>query len=204
MRRLFFIIITILGSMAADAQDQELNALADIVASLPHGGEAAYKNAIAKLSKDPRWTPMDELGFDRSIECRASERVAGFKLNSILVNSENVNRYQTTTADHLNGADSRFNYSLYEKTLKEGKTATFSLSSRWGEQVFLIIPYSGKAAKITASASSGAAPFAVSSFGNGGIRLVGNAIKGEPVKLSITNGSASPISYVIINYNSRK
>ncbi len=147
---------------------------------------------------------MDELGFDRTIECKASERVPGFKLNSVLTNAENKERYQTTTGNHINGADSRYNYSLFEKTLKPGKTAVFSLPERWGEQTIIIIPYQGDKAKLSASASSGSNTFTVSSIGNGALKLTGNAIKGNPVSLKVSNGSDGSISYVILNHNSRK
>ncbi len=204
MRKIIILLTIFLSALASFAQNAELNALADIVMALQGGGEKAYKSAVARLAKDSRWTPMDELGFNRDIECRASERVPGFKLNSVMTNAENANRYQTTTADHLNGADSRFNYSLYEKTLKAGKTASFELHERWGDQVFLIIPYSGKSAKISAKASSDTQVFAQTAYGSGGIKLEGKATKGKPLKISVTNGSDKPISYVIINYNSRK
>lgn len=191
-------------AFSASAQDAELNKLTDIVKSLQSGGEKAYNAAVAKLASDKNWTPMDELGFDRTIECKASERVPGFKLNSVLTNAENKERYQTTTGNHINGADSRYNYSLFEKTLKAGKTAIFSLPERWGEQTIIIIPYQGEKAKLSASASSGSNTFTVSSIGNGAFKLTGNAIKGNPVSLKVSNGSDGNISYVILNHNSRK
>lgn len=191
-------------AFSVSAQDAELNKLTDIVKSLQSGGEKAYNAAVAKLASDKNWTPMDELGFDRTIECKASERVPGFKLNSVLTNAENKERYQTTTGNHINGADSRYNYSLFEKTLKPGKTAVFSLPERWGEQTIIIIPYQGDKAKLSASASSGSNTFTVSSIGNGAFKLTGNAIKGNPVSLKVSNGSDGNISYVILNHNSRK
>ena len=204
MKRFAVILAAICICLGAVAQDRELNALADVVRSLQSGGERAYRAAVSRLAKDALWTPMDELGYDRAVECRASERVPGFKLNSVLTNAENTNRYQTTTADHLNGADSRFNYSLFEKTLKAGKTAAFSLPERWGEQVLLIIPYTGKKARISARASSGGRAFTATPYGAGGIRLSGKAAKGSMLKLSVTNQSGESVSYVIINCNSRK
>lgn len=198
-----FLIAIIFTAMAffSNAQDTELNKLTDIVNSLKTGGEKAYKTAISKLASDRLWTPMDELGVDRDAECRASERTPGFKLNSILTNAENSQRYQTTTGNHLNGADSRFSYSLFEKTLKAGKSAIYALNERWGEQTLVIIPFSGK---ITASAKSGVNQFVSSPMGDGALKLTGIAIKGKPLEISVKNLGPENISYVIINFNSRK
>ena len=142
---------------------------------------------------------MDEVGIDKTVECKVSDRVPGFKLNSAMTNAENIERYQTTTGNHLNGADSRYNYSLIEKTLKAGKSASFSLPKRWGKQTLIIIPFSGENAKLSASAVSGDQIFVTTPMGNGAI-----ALKGKPITLIVTNGSLSNISYVILNHNSRK
>lgn len=199
----FLSILLSFAALCSYAQTNELNALADIVKSLQSGGEAAYKAAVATLATDKLWTPMDELGYDKTVECRVSDRVPGFRLNSVLTNAENANRFQSTTADHLNGADSRYSYSLFEKTLKANCTASFELPGRWGEQILLIIPYPGAKAKITAEATSAENDFSVSAFDNGGIKLTGKAVKGKALEITIKNNSAENVSYVIINYNSR-
>lgn len=204
MKRIISTFILISSLFISFAQDAELNKLTDIVKSLQSGGEKAYNAAIQQLAADKNWTPMDEVGFDRNIECKASERVPGFKLNSVLTNAENKERYQTTTGNHINGADSRFNYSLFEKTLKPGKTAIFSLPERWGEQTIIILPYQGAKAKISASAHSGSNSFTTTSMSDGSIKLIGIAVKGQPLSLKVTNGSDGNISYVILNHNSRK
>ncbi len=204
MKRIISTFILISSLFISFAQDAELNKLTDIVKSLQSGGEKAYNAAIQQLAADKNWTPMDEVGFDRNIECKASERVPGFKLNSVLTNAENKERYQTTTGNHINGADSRFNYSLFEKTLKPGKTAIFSLPERWGEQTIIILPYQGAKAKISASAHSGSNTFTTTSMSDGSIKLIGIAVKGQPLSLKVTNGSDGNISYVILNHNSRK
>ncbi len=204
MKRIISTFILISSLFISFAQDAELNKLTDIVKYLQSGGEKAYNAAIQQLAADKNWTPMDEVGFDRNIECKASERVPGFKLNSVLTNAENKERYQTTTGNHINGADSRFNYSLFEKTLKPGKTAIFSLPERWGEQTIIILPYQGAKAKISASAHSGSNTFTTTSMSDGSIKLIGIAVKGQPLSLKVTNGSDGNISYVILNHNSRK
>lgn len=188
-------------SLPAIAQNDELNKLADIVISLKSGGEKSYKSAISTLANDNQWTPMDELGIDKEAECRASERPPGFRLNAVLTNAENKERYQTTTGNHLNGADSRYSYSLFEKTLKAGKSVSYRLPERWGEQTFIVIPYSGK---ISTSISSGGKPFSSTPLSGGAVRLTGSAVKGSPIEISVRNDGQENVSYVIINYNSRK
>lgn len=204
MKKTLNIILMLAAAILTFAEDGELNRLTDIVKSLRSGGEKAYQTAIVQLAADKAWTPMNELGFNRAIECKVSERVPGFRLNAVLTNAENAQRYQTTTGNHLNGADSRYNYSLFEKTLKAGKTAEFSLAGRWGEQVFVIMPYQGEKASLDVSVSSDGNEFTATPVGNGAVRMNGNAVKGKDVKIRITNTSAYNISYVILNFNSRK
>lgn len=204
MKKYILLLFVTICFISAKAQNDELNKLADIVKSLQTGGEKAYKDAIVVLAADKLWTPMDELAIDRNVECRASERVPGFRLNSALTNAENKERYQTSTGNHLNGADIRYNYSLFEKTLKTAKTATFSLPQRWGEQVLIIIPFNPQS-KIEATANGGDKDFfIVTPNGNGSLKLTGSVVKGNPLNLTVTNKSDDNISYVILNYNSRK
>lgn len=203
MKKYIILLLILFCFVSAKAQNDELNKLTDIVKSLQSGGEKAYNDAVAKLAVDKLWTPMDELAIDRSVECRASEKVPGFRLNSALTNAENKERYQTSTGNHLNGADMRYNYSLFEKTLKAGKTASFALPQRWGEQVLIIIPFNANA-KISANAKGGDKDFTVTSSGNGSLKLTGAVVKGQTLDLTVTNESGENISYVILNYNSRK
>jgi len=203
MKTYILTLLLLFCAFSVNAQNDELNTLTDIVKSLQSGGKKAYKAAIATLASDKLWTPMDELAIDRNVECKASERVPGFRLNAVLTNAENEDRYQTTTGNHLNGADIRYNYSLFEKTLRVGKTASFSLQGRWGEQVLIILPFNPQT-KITAKASGGDKDFTVAPSGNGSLKLTGAVLKGKPLNLTITNDSGENISYVILNYNSRK
>lgn len=203
MKTFLLMLLGLFCGFSANAQNDELNKLTDIVNSLRTGGEKGYKNAIATLAADKMWTPMDELGIDRTVECRASDRVPGFRLNSVLTNAENEERYQTTTGNHLNGADLRYNYSLFEKTLKANKSTSFLLNGRWGEQVLIIMPFNPNA-RITAKAFCEDKSFEVSPCGGGCLKLTGSVTKGKPLSLTLVNESGENISYVIINYNSRK
>lgn len=198
---IFIVSAVLLTAFPAIAQDDELNRLTNIVSSLKNGGEKAYKAAVAYLAADKMWTPMDELGINKEAECRVADRTPGFRLNSVLTNAENAERFQTVTGNHLNGADSRYNYSLFEKTIKVGKTVNYRLAERWGPQVFLFIPFSGK---ISPSISSDSKAFVSSDLGDGVVKLTGNAVKGLPLIVTVKNDGPENVSYVILNYNSRK
>lgn len=203
MNKYIFILSIIFCANSVKAQNDELNKLTDMVKAMQTGGKKAYKDAIEMLSSDKLWTPMDELTIDHNVECRASDRVPGFRLNSAMTNAESKERYQTSTGNYLNGADIRYNYSLFEKTLKSGKTATFSLPQRWGEQIIIIVPFNSES-KISAKAAGGDGDFIVESSNNGSLKLTGYVVKGHPLDLFVTNDSGENISYVILNYNSRK
>lgn len=204
IKRIAIIFGILLLGFSASAQNDELNRLTDLVVAMRKGGEKAYNKTVSTLANDKSWTPMDELGRDNSAECRVADKVPGFRLNSALTNAENATRYETSTGNHLNGADSRYNYSLYEKTLKAGKSATYTLNQRWGEQEFVFIPFDASCSDLKASITSGNSTFRASSLGNGMIKLTGRAVKGQPLKLKVSNIGPNNISYVIINYNSRK
>jgi len=90
------------------------------------------------------FTMMDELS-DIDNDCAlAGKSVDSFGLNrmiSMLKRSRTV--VQNTGKGLLDGTDLRFHYSIYEKGIRQGCTATYDgLSGRAGKQVFIIIPYS--------------------------------------------------------------
>ena len=192
------------AALTSMAQTDELNRLLDVVLSLRNGGEKSYNVAIKTLASDRLWTPMDELGRNNDAECRIADKVPGFRLNSVLTNAENRQRYQTTTGNHLNGADIRFDYSLYEKTIKTGKTVTYRLHNRKGNQTFLFIPYDGKNADLKISVKSDETQFSGTTLSNGVIKFTGKAKERSPVEITVTNRGGKNASYVIINYNSRR
>ena len=204
MKRKFLTFIILLAAFGLHAQTQELTRLEEIVLSLRTGGEEAFNKAVGSLSGDAEWTPMDELGRNNEVECKVADHVPGFKLNAVLTNAENRQRRQVSTGNHLNGADSRYNYSLYEKTLKAGKTVTYTLNGRWGEQTFVLIPFDAKNSGLEPSITSGGNTFKTERLNAGMIKLTGRAVKGMPLKLKISNSSRKNASYVIINYNSRR
>lgn len=204
MKRLVYIFLLLAVTLSAKAQTSELNQLTDIVLSLRSGGENAFKKAVATLSTDRLWTPMDELGRNNEVECKVADHVPGFKLNAVLTNAENQQRKQVSTGNHLNGADTRYNFSLYEKTLKAGMNATYILRGRRGEQVFIFIPYDAKNSGLEPSITCNGKAFTAQTLNNGIIKLTGTASNSYPLQFRVTNNGGKNASYVLINYNSRK
>lgn len=202
MKRLIYIVLILIANFSVYAQDNELNKLTEIVKSLKTADNASREKIVKSLANDKLWTKMDE-AKDPKAECTVGEVKTGrFGLNQILNKAENRNTGHASTGNMLNGADSRYNYSLFEKTLKANTTATFKLQGRWGEQIFVILPYNGAQQNITAAGNKG--EFKSVKDKDGTIKLTGNAKKGEPLTITVTNHSDKNISYVILNYNSRK
>ena len=169
-------------AMTAFAQkvemDKELTSLVDAVKILRTPGEGSYNKAKQLLMADTKWTPMNETGDLQPTECRPSEK-----------------------SDMLNGEDARYSYSLYERSLKKGKSATYSLKNRTGKQTIVLVPYSEKKGSLTLKVN-GKKP-TVTEQEDGTLVCAFNAT-GKELSLSVSNQSGAPLSFVILNYNSRK
>ncbi len=201
---IFLLSLCVTLPCLGQSADVELQKLVDIVKSL-RGGSAAFAEATAVLASDPAWTPMNELrAADASAECRASDKVPGFRLNKLLAASEQAQRFETSTGNMLNGEDARFNYSLFERGIKAGATAVYTLRGREGAQTFVILPYDGGSGSFAATISCGGVPFEVKEYTDGSLVFTGNVASGQPLTLSIANTSGRNISFAILNHNSRR
>lgn len=186
------------------AQDAELTTLTTIVKSLRNGNQKKFDAAKATLANDRLWTPMNELAaLEQGVECRASEGVPGFKLNKLLAGAEQMQRFETSTGNMLNGEDERYNYSLFERAIKAGRTASYSLKGRQGEQTFIFIPYDAKA-KLNVSISSEGRAFTSTPYKDGSIRFTGTVAPGKSVDIKISNADKASRSFALLNHNPRK
>lgn len=205
MKRFIYIFLTLCCVTASYGQDPELSRLANTVKSLKASTAQAFDKVVADLSGDALWTPMNELkASEAGVECRASDRVPGFRLNKALAGAEQAQRFETAAGKMLNGEDARFNYSLYERALKPNVTANYKLHGRSGEQTFVLIPFGGADALLSIEISSGGTPFARKVFTDGSVMLSGTVAPGVPVELRISNASNSGQSFALLNHNSRK
>lgn len=211
MRKITICIILLSLSgylMPLSAQtDKELASLVNVVKLLRVSTEANFKKATGILSADMKWTPMNETGSVRPEECKPSDRVKGFKLNRILFKAEGSRKYVSTHGDMINGEDARFDYSLYERTLKAKSTVWYCLRGRKGKQTFVIVPFNKSATPDLTVTLAGSAAKGKCDMGAGTITIECNAgtiRNSNEVVLIVENKSSKPQPFVIINHNTRK
>ena len=152
------------------------------------------------MDRDMNWTMMDELPLDKSGECTTKDVVDVFGLNdmgfSILKRHGGVTNAGGRFRD---GRDPRYKYSFIEITVKQGKTVSYPISGREGEQMFAIVPFE-KDVKFKASIPHGEL------FEDNGIcyiRLKQGIKKNDAFKLTIKNESGKNMAFALISYNSR-
>lgn len=205
MRRILIIIsFVFIFIQFPFAQNAELSKLMVLVKQLRNANESTFNEVTTKLSSDMAWTPMNEFTVKDAAECRASDRVAGFKLNKAMSAAEQKRRFEISTGNMLNGENPNFQYSLYERAIKPNSSLSYSLKGRYGQQCFVIIPYDNiKKCGLQISISVDNQLFNLEQNSDCYI-FTGNVPKGKTVDVKITNNSSSARSYAILNYNSRK
>lgn len=209
-----FILFFLFWSQIAVAQhifDDELQSLVAVVKMLRNSNENTFNQASKLLASDEKWTPMSELGVRQSTECLPVDRVAGFKLNRILSKVEGSRKFVYTHGDMLNGEDERYNYSLYERSVKAGQNVSYRLKGREGTQIFVLIPFHGEQSGLSGEIQLEQEDPVVFQLENEtdrdvmSARIVSSELTREKeVVLTIRNGSSENQSFVLINYNSRK
>ena len=213
MRFRFFSLIAMLyvctiAMAQSTINDKELQALIDVVKLLRVSNEANFNKATQILKSDTKWTPMDETGDVREgKECKASEKVPGFKLNRILSKVDGSRKYVSTHGDMVNGEDTRYDYSLYERALKGKTEVKYQLKGREGKQVFVIVPFNASAKLEVAIECNGKRVVAGTRNPDGSVVVSWEKDAPSRTKaftLSIKNNESSSQSFVIINHNSRK
>ena len=210
MRRLLS-LIAILGAafqgLAQPAMDGELTRLVGAVIALRSATSASYEQIAGVFAADSLWTPMNETGPFLDQECRPSENVPGFKLNRLLTRVAMERKHVYTHGDMLNGEDSRYDYSLYERSVHRGRTVSYTLKGRVGRQWFVIVPISEKNSGLSATVSVGEDPPTAFSPGEKGILTIWLDTPGlqgdDPVRISVTGGDRDQ-GFVILNHNTRQ
>ena len=159
---------------------------------------------VGKVSKamdrDMNWTMMDELPLDKNGECTIKDVVDVFGLNDMGFSILKRHGGLTNAGGRFrDGRDPRYKYSFIEITVKQGKTVSYPISGREGEQMLAIVPFE-KDAKFKASIPHGEL------FEDNGIcyiRLKQGIKKNDTFKLTIKNESGKNMAFALINYNSR-
>lgn len=209
MNKFIVILFVLMASMSSVAQtmDSELKSLVDIVKMLRSENSTSYSRAQELLKKDSKWTPMNETGTLKKQECRPTEVGKRFKLNRILSTVDNGRKYVSTHGDMLNGEDERYNYSLYERSVKAKTTVEYTIKGREGKQTFVIVPYLESGSGLCATITLGNGQKENFSTDKDGLLLYSSnmsSLKREDIiKITVTNKSASNQSFVLLNHNSR-
>lgn len=212
MRRVVTALVLMLCCLALPAQtinDKELSKLVNIVVDLRKAPTAdTYDRIKSIMLNDSLWTPMSELGSLRDEECPFSDKqLKSFKFNSILNTVDRRRKPVTTHGDGLNGEDIRYNYSLYERSVRAGKTVSYELKGRVGAQTFVIVPFNGEAATITANVEIDGKTIEFKESNIPGVLTAnyeGSLIKTDRFTIQVKNGSKVGQAFVIINHNTRK
>lgn len=192
-------------------QDEEVTIeLVQSALLLRQGGEDAWNNAGNRLEKRlSQVTLMTELQDPDHDAPLITSRMKTFGVNRLVQELKRGRRVQNTGKELLDGADSRFNYSLYEKGVRHGATATYHLSGRFGKQVFVIVPYaSGKDFEVSLLREDGNVIPVTGTDENVVVYFITDASnspnEGETLTLTITNrDSSTDMAFVVINHNYR-
>lgn len=213
---LFLLTITLstlssFGQIPLDKkQDSVTCKLMDAVLILRQDNKQSWISAQTELQKiAPLFTLMNELQ-DRQNDCALiGTDVESFGVNRMVTELKKAGIVQDPIRELLDGSDTRYNYSLFEKGIKKGSTATYTMTGRSGRQVFLIVPYSvnqpyavelrnndGTIHPATGKDANGITYFLISTqYG---------PESGEPLTLKISNRDPNKnATFVIINHNYR-
>lgn len=193
-----------------ETDEQVTKKLMGAVLMLHKGDARSWNSAQEELGKRiTLFTLMDELRDDAHDCPLVSGQVRSCGVNRMVSELKRGHRVQNSGRELLDGADARFNYSLYEKGIKKGSTATYTMTGRSGRQVFLVIPYSAKQAySVELSRQNGTVISPAGKDINGVtyyiIDSANGPVPGETITLKITNSDPdNHASFVIINHNYR-
>lgn len=207
MKKLLYIaIIACLVSLGSRTQsikieDKELESLVKVSKMLRNQSKANYNKAKLLLKADEKWTPMNETGDLQATECKPSEMTSTFKLNRLLNRITKEKKRVSTNGTMLNGEDSRYHYSLYERSLKKGMSATYQLRNRSGKQTLVLVPFVKKKGSLSIFVD-GEKPN-ITEDADGTVICTFNAA-GNEISITVTNKSGAALPFVILNHNSRK
>ena len=205
---LIAVLLTFTTVQAQNIRDTELSKIVSAVKLLRTDTQENFHKASKIFTEDTKWTAMNETGSLRSEECSPKDKVTRFKLNRILSKAESSRKYVSTHGDMINGEDSRYDYSLYERSLKAGKSVSYTLNGRSGKQTFVIVPHSQNADIDVAISQNGKAVKFTKEKQSDGTLIAhwteNTPNRNAPITLSIKNKSTQSQAFVIINHNSRK
>lgn len=190
--------------------ETETAKLLNAVLLLREAGNEQWNEAQEQFAKYVNLvTLMDELK-DRENDCLlVKSSIRHFGVNRIINAVKRGRRVQNSGKELLDGADARFKYSIYEKGVKKGCTATYKMTKRNGKQVFVIVPYVATQMYDTQLYVEGGAVYEPTIRDNDGVTYYYIDTEQGPcdsdiLKLKITNAdNDANASFVVINHNYR-
>lgn len=205
MNKVIVLLVFVSCTISLPAQeikmDKEMASLVEVVKMLRDPSQANFNKAKQLLKADGKWTPMNETGQLQATECKPSEKTPSFRLNRLLTSIANEKKRVITTGTMLNGEDSRYNYSLYERSLKKGKSATYRLRNRSGKQMLVLVPFAKKKGCLSILVDGKKPNITEEQDGT----LVCSFYSSEKeISFTVTNKSGAALSFVLLNHNSRK
>lgn len=119
--------------------DKNLDKLINDIRNLQNKG--TREQAYSELKNNLSWTLMDELPTDKANECKITEKVSKFGINDVAWKIfTNRDGAYNDGGVFCNGADPRYDYSVYEKSLKGGSAVSYEVTKRNGKQIFAFFP----------------------------------------------------------------
>lgn len=209
MRHILILLTFLLAATPLSAQtgDAELDRLVGIAAMLRTADATVYGRALQMLQADAKWTPMDELGRVQQSECTPADKAPRFRLNRLLARADGSRKLVASRGDFLNGEDERFNYSLYERTLRARSRATYRIKGRQGRQTIVLVPMAAEGHGLTLRATAPGCAFKLQRTLPSGAMVYTSATplrKEQQLTLTVTNASGTPQSFVLVNHNPRQ
>lgn len=202
---LLFIAMGLFSGITCHAQaDSYLKKLTEGIIQLrsPKASNEALNNAVLDWSAtgQPKITLMDDVRQDAENEFRGNG-ANKFKMNQVVTFVySRQNTGMASKGDFFNSTEKDVFYSAIEKTVKQGCTATYTLTGHIGDQEFIFMSFNPKT-KFTAKVNGKAA----TSIGEGVQHFALDKVKQDDViTFSIKNESAANESFVILNHNPQK
>jgi hypothetical protein len=202
---IFFILAGMMVCLCSQAQtDTHLQKLTKGLLQLrkAKASEKMLNETVINWSASgcPKLTLMDEIQRDEANEYRGNG-ANRFRMNQVVTYVYNrQNTGMVSKGDYFNSTEKNVYYSVIEKTVKKGCTATYTLTGHSGAQEFCFVSFNPKAIFTATVNGETATP-----SGEGVLYLKTKRIKAaDQIVFSITNNSSANESFVVLNHNPQK
>ena len=209
MRKELFLLIGIWLMVAGGCYAQEDGNLKKMTGDLvairqAKASEKVLNETVVRWSASgrPKITLMDEIERDKDKEYKGSG-ANKFKLNQLVTHVYGrQNTGMVSKGDYFNSTEKDVYYSAIEKNLKGKCTVKYTLTGHVGIQEFVFMAYNPNS-KFSAKVNGQPATAIAGQKGVLCVKLP-RVKKEDKIVFSITNGSGSNESFVILNHNPQK